>query len=152
MAQICVAKQSYSTLNILSDEFENMKILSKLPAWLVNKWIERVVDHKSMPDFDEFSVFIKEKATIAKHALWTGHPLANYSSSVKKTQCNKPDSCTQGQTHIMPARQVQDSQTGHRDCPVCDDRHKVAKCPVFGEMSLADRRSMIRDKNMWASH
>ncbi|KAK3891104.1 hypothetical protein Pcinc_004973 [Petrolisthes cinctipes] len=34
LAQICVAKRSYKSLEILSDEFENKKILNKLPACL----------------------------------------------------------------------------------------------------------------------
>ena len=57
LAQICVAKQSCTSLEILSDEFENKKILDKLPAWLVNNWIEKVVDHGSLPNFDVFSVY-----------------------------------------------------------------------------------------------
>lgn len=39
LAQICVAKKFYKSLDILSDEFEN-----KIPARLVNNWIEIVMN------------------------------------------------------------------------------------------------------------
>lgn len=146
LAQICVAKKSYKALDILSDEFENKKILNKLPAWLVNKWIEKVVESVVMPDFDEFVGFIKEKATVANHALWAGH------SSVKKTNLPKVDSRVQGQAHVIqsgtPTRQVQESQSSHKGCPVCSEGHKVSKCTAFSAMSLEDRRQVIRNKKM----
>ena len=152
LSQICIAKQTYKSLDILSDEFENKKILNKLPVLLVNKWIEKVVNNESLPNFDEFSNFLKEKAAIANHALWDGITSGNSSASVRKVQRSKPESRVQGQAYVVqtgtPVRQVQDSQTVPRDCPVCGDRHKAAKCNIFCGMSLSDRRSAIRDKNM----
>ena len=100
-------------MKILSDEFENKKILNKLPAWLVNNWIEKVVDHGSLPNFDVFSQFIKDKVTIANHALWAGHSALTHTSA-KRSQLSKLDPRVQGQTHAAqagtPATQVQGSQ------------------------------------------
>lgn len=51
-------------------------------------------------------------------------------------------------THVAQAGQTHESQRG-RGCPVCGDEHKVTKCSVFGNMSLAERKLFIRDKNMY---
>ena len=45
------------------------KILTKLPSYLVDSWIKRVVDSSSFPSFDDFSEFIKAKAKVANHSL-----------------------------------------------------------------------------------
>ena len=110
LAQICVAKQSYTSLEILSDEFENKKILNKLPAWLVNNWIEKVVDHGSLPNFDVFSQFIKDKVTIANHALWAGHSALTHTSAKRSVVQVRP-ACTRSNMWLRQEHQVQGSQT-----------------------------------------
>lgn len=153
LEQVCVAKRSYKSLEILSDEFENKKLLQKLPSGLVNKWIEIVVDSDGVfPNFDKFSQFIKDKAKVANHALWSGQTSGNQSSTKTKSQSSKSDSRVQAQTHVAQSEsqseQTKGSQKVCKGCPVCGDEHKVIKCSVFGNMTLAERRSCIREKNM----
>ena len=71
--QVKVAKRTYKSLEILSDEFENQKLLKKLPTWLVQKWIEKVVSSLSFPSFDVFCEFISDKAKVENHSLWESH-------------------------------------------------------------------------------
>ena len=161
--QICIAKRSYKCLDILSDEFENKKILRKLPAWLVKKWIEVVVKADDFPNFDEFSKFISANAKIANHALWDGHT-STHSSSVKS------QSALTSQSGVVPHRShaLQTGAAGVqkeavnslntngnqainarvKSCPVCEGDHTTVKCPVFANMSLTDRKATIRNKGM----
>ena len=161
--QICIAKRSYKCLDILSDEFENKKILRKLPAWLVKKWIEVVVKADDFPNFDEFSKFISANAKIANHALWDGHT-STHSSSVKS------QSVLTSQSGVVPHRShaLQTGAAGVqkeavnslntngnqatnarvKSCPVCEGDHTTVKCPVFANMSLTDRKATIRNKGM----
>ena len=87
---------------ILDDEFENRKILSKLPAWLVNQWVEIVVGAADFPDFDHFAKFMEGKAQIANHALCSGHATANLPISANKVSSS--DTRVQSQAHVAVTR------------------------------------------------
>ncbi|XP_060607803.1 uncharacterized protein LOC132759944 [Ruditapes philippinarum] len=56
-------------LEVLNDSFENRKLLSKLPEWLVTRWNRIVVEKKEksgvLPPFSDFEEFVTKEAKIA---------------------------------------------------------------------------------------
>ena len=75
--QVNIAATQYPSLNIYSDEFENAKLVSKLPQWLATKWVEHIVDFPRFPDFDTFcSSSVNELESLTIH-YWNQlpHPL-----------------------------------------------------------------------------
>ena len=161
--QICVVKESYKSLKILDDEFENKKILKKLPTWLVQKWIEKVVNSKEFPTFDQFSAFISDRAKVENHALWDSQLPASHSSKSQTQHAVKGNPTESGHNHahvLQASRPAGDtltkvtptdhrSKSKSRSCPVCSAvGHKAADCCVFINKSLADRKSIIREKKM----
>ena len=151
LRQICVAKKTYKSLDILSDEFENRKLLSKLPAVIVNEWIEKVVGSDPFPSFDEFAEFIASKSKIANHSLWAAHGTSEraHQGSMKLTpELNKVRSYSNASQSASFLASDQDRDTKHIVCPVCGGGHKSAKCAVFANISLSERKQVIRDKNM----
>jgi hypothetical protein len=56
-------------LEVLNDSFENRKLLSKLPEWLVTRWNRIVVEKKEksgvFPQFSDFVEFVTKEAKIA---------------------------------------------------------------------------------------
>ena len=75
LKQVRVAALTYTALDILDDQFENQKLVRKIPNWLATKWIGKVVQfHKdAFPKFTDFCDFIDTYAQISNHVLW-GQP------------------------------------------------------------------------------
>ena len=126
LQQIVVASTKYPSLEILNDEFENHKLVSKLPNWLAAKWIEEVVKVDSFSTFSAFSVFIKERAKIANHSLWDSRATPRPS---------------QGQPHQRERTILLTSEGGNfskagqskqrASCPLCQEGHSIHQCTRF---------------------
>ena len=58
LQQIKVASKRYPALSILDNEFENRKLVNKLPPALAARWVESVVDSPSFPIFETFADFV----------------------------------------------------------------------------------------------
>ena len=138
LQQIVVASTKYPSLEILNDEFENRKLVSKLPNWLAAKWIEEVVKVDSFPTFSAFSTFIKERAKIANHSLWDSRATPRPS---------------QGQPHPRERTILLTSEGGNSSkteqpkqraaCPLCQEGHSIHQCTRFKGQSLRERKETI---------
>ena len=80
--QVNIAATQYPSLTIYNDEFENSKLVSKLPQWLATKWVEHIVDFPRFPDFDTFCKFISQRAKIANHPLLESNSSSSYTKMV----------------------------------------------------------------------
>jgi hypothetical protein len=75
LRQCKAAMITIPSLSILNDEFENRKILDKLPTWLVKRW-SRIVsqtrnDLHRFPSFSEFVDFMgKEEDIVRSKTGW----------------------------------------------------------------------------------
>ena len=137
LVQISVAKKTYPSLSILDDQFENQKLLKKLPKRLVDQWIEKVVSHShdSFPNFNTFCDFIKHKAMVANHPLRFSHqPTPNEVSPSKPT------------VRVQNTELV--GQRPNKICVLCDKNHKLDTCPSFQNLNIEDRFNLIRTKNL----
>ena len=83
LLQVHVASLTYTSLAILDDQFENKKLVAKIPTWLATKWITKVVNQANFPKFKEFSDFISTYAKISNHVLWGSSPSAAAKPSTK---------------------------------------------------------------------
>ena len=91
----------YKSLEILSDEFENKKLIKKLPSWLVKNWIEEVVKQSDFPGFECFAKFISDNAKISNHALWDGHLNHQIITSGKSFVKSGTSESTQHRSHAL---------------------------------------------------
>ena len=64
----CLSARNKFHLNILDDEFENGKMLEKLPSWMRGKWARTVCDPRrnimSFPTFREFVNFVTRESDL----------------------------------------------------------------------------------------
>ena len=157
LTQLAVAKKSYPPLNILDDEFENKKILSKLPGYLVERWIERVVEYDDFPSFETFALFIKEKANIANHSLRESiDPLGgpNGRRENKHDKHGLPNTLSNTRTLKVEGR-VSELADANRPqakasdtCPLCSKGHALSVCSFFVNSSLDERKRIISEKKL----
>ena len=153
LVQLCVAKRTYPSLNILSDEFENKKILTKLPSYLVDSWIKRVVDSSSFPSFDDFSEFIKAKAKVANHSLResVGSSLVCLNKEAEGYRSGSSMLTDAGGAcpNSLNLRSHQASSgKGGVLCPLCSGPHRLSNCETFSKLSLEDRKSVVSKKGL----
>ena len=136
LQQIVVVSSKYPSLKILDDEFENRKLVGKLPNWLAAKWIELVVGKDSFPTFAEFADFIKDRAQIANHSLWD-----NRTQRAPHSQHPKERTVLLTEEDDKPVKEDKPRQSAV--CPLCQEGHSVHKCQQFKDQSLKDRKDTI---------
>ena len=148
--QLLVAKKSYPALDCLDDEFENQKMLKKLPNLLVKRWIEQVVLATDFPSFEKFCSFLSDRAKVENHSLWENNGLQT-SKAVGKIPTgftsHALDSC-QGGSEGAEGGASSLASTGESPCPVCGGAHGIVRCRTFADMSLPERKTVIHKKGL----
>ena len=96
----CLSARNKFHLNILDDEFENDKMLEKLPSWMRGKWARIVCDSRrnimSFPTFSEFVNFVTRESD-----LWIGPmPLTSSRSQSKSTTSSYTHSTGTRSSHV----------------------------------------------------
>ena len=142
LQQIKVAATQYDSLKILNDEFENKKLVSKLPHHISVKWVEHVVEKTDFPSFNDFAEFVKVRAKVSNHPLWDAHH--STSDKVKSLATRGQEGPKEDPKKDQPATKPQNCSY----VPVCiicnnDNKHFVNRCPTFQKMSLAERKAAI---------
>ena len=131
LQQIVVAMNKYPSLSILNDEFENKKLLKKIPSSLASRWIEMVVEREDgiFPSFCDFAVFIKARAKVANHPLWD--------TPIQKTLSFNTDA----HDDVIFCN---NTSTNNDSCLYCSKSgHDISCCDDFSKASLADRKIFI---------
>ncbi|KAK3085303.1 hypothetical protein FSP39_001304 [Pinctada imbricata] len=170
LRQCYSAMQSIGSLNVLNDERENRKMLSKLPDWIVTRWGRIVVkwkdDKGEFPPFKEFVDFLSKEAKIATD------PITSL-QSVKSGQGQSVDDKTsdkrpkRGQWRSYGRDGSQSLLTGADDgqisnvlvaskkddkrkesCILCEGNHQLDYCKQFLERDLKDRKEYIRTNGL----
>ncbi len=134
LQQLVTASTKYSSLRILDDEFENRKMVQKLPSWLAAKWIEQVVNQVTFPSFSAFASFIRDRAKIANHSLWGERNNSSKFLGDKQVPHHKVLS-TKADSSL--------GRSARLSCPLCKGPHSIQECRDFKSLSLKDRRSVI---------
>ena len=96
----CLSARNKFHLNILDDEFENDKMLEKLPSWMRGKWARIVCDSRrnimSFPTFSEFVNFVTRESD-----LWIDPmPLTSSRSQSKSTTSSYTHSTGTRSSHV----------------------------------------------------
>ena len=155
------AMNSIQYLNVLNDPEENQKILNKLPAHLVNRWI-RVVDRSttddssddedeektsktscevSYPTFAEFCKFLKNEARISCNPMTLQRFLKN--EDPKKVSKVKSFAVSSVASQTMNGSDQPERIVKKIICVFCKEPHELELCERFLSISLDKRREFI---------
>ena len=150
LRQVQVASLTYDGLRILDDEFENKKLVRKLPAWLATKWVSLVVRTSSFPKFAKFVEFIEEHAKISNHSLWETPQIVTRSAAKHMGASrfgNGPDDSKA--TSVSAATGDAVALKGKRKCPCCDEEgHMPHTCPLMLSKTLPERLTLVKEKRL----
>ncbi|KAJ8028733.1 hypothetical protein HOLleu_31057 [Holothuria leucospilota] len=131
------------------DNWENRKILCKLPSWLVTRWgryLENWDKSKGFPPFREFHQFIQKEATIACNPITSLQSLNATKSRDMKGNSKKG---TRGVNNFATkATQVSNSVKVNVKCILCQGTHKLDNCHQFISKSLEERKEYAKVNNL----
>ncbi|XP_057700916.1 uncharacterized protein LOC130921262 [Corythoichthys intestinalis] len=133
-------------LSILNDSEENHKLLKKLPDWIVRKWSRIVVEEldtsEDYPTFEHFVEFLQKEARIACNPIASPWLLGSRSYDEKfprRAKAFNINTLVDDDSREGPV-----AQRPRLICFICeDDRHGIAKCPVFASKSMKEKRAII---------
>ena len=133
LQQIQVASAQYPSLSILDDEFENKKMVGKLPHHVSVKWVEIVVSQPEFPSFKTFADFVRTRAKISNHPLWDIEQFGSKAKTLATGGSEKPKK-----------HPKDDPPKPEFKCCLCNNNeHSLSRCPKFTGMTLADRNSVV---------
>ena len=136
----CLLAKNKFNLNILDDEFENVKMLDKLPSWMTGKWARIVYDSRrntnSFPAFSEFVNFVTRESDVCNDPILL--------SSSRITRRSQSRSTTSAYTHSTGTS----DNTNKRPCTHCNDSHFINNCSKFLSLPMSDRKAFIFEKRL----
>ena len=131
----CLSARNKFHLNMLDDEFENNKMLEKLPSWMRGKWARIVCDPRrnimSFPTFREFVNFVTRESD-----LWIDPmPLTSSRSPSRSTTSSYTHSAgTRSSPHVELTPNQSNSPTSatsrDQDCPSMSSTECDSKATV----------------------
>ncbi len=161
--QCLTAKQSYDSLNILDDEAEHLKVLTKLPDSLVTRWTRKINDARNkcskFPLFDRFVEFIVAESDLACEPVLSLAAVKSLGSKSSDSMFNKSSrqvSFSNSNRHsstvhaIQTEKQVSEGQsqgqsrsTGSHCLHCQSSSHYLDTCDKMMKLSLEDRKAFV---------
>ena len=126
----CLFAKNKFNLNILDDEFENVKMLDKLPSWMAGKWTRIVYVSRritnSFPAFSEFVNFVTRESDV----------------------CHQVESLVDHNPDPYTYSTGTSNKTNKRPCTHCNNSHFINSCSKFLSLPMSDRKAFIFEKRL----
>ena len=163
LRQCETATRSIGTLEVLNDERESRKMLSKFPDWLVGRWARKVADKKEQdrkfPTFCEFAKFIEKEANTACDPVTILQGLKGdeirHKSLEPHGELDKNDRKRTTGANSFPTRVDESPSKGQkgnlhqsRECPLCNKTHNLDSCTTFLSMKVGERKEFPKKKGL----
>ncbi|XP_064631672.1 uncharacterized protein LOC135489964 [Lineus longissimus] len=169
LSQCETAMSTLSQLKDLDDPTEQMKIVSKLPRSVQDRWlvvVDRIVygddceDDADYPPFSKLATFLRKQARIACNPL-IDRSKQEADKSQTRQENKKParasastfaSTTTPAENRPTPAKtdnarpQAGSSGPFVPKCPKCSEAHYLDMCTAFKDMTLAERLIFIKGK------
>ena len=145
------AMRGNCNLSILNDERENSRLLSKLPEWLISRWVQIVSSHRETyhryPSFEEFVSFIAKEADIACDPVASLQAVR--SEAVRSQNPEKPRSTTShSERHSARMLGTAVERVKRASCVYCKKAHHIDKCQNFMKRDLEDRKKFASEQDL----
>ena len=143
--QCLSAKRIYDSLNILDDETEHLKVLTKLPESLVARWARKVHEFKNRGlTFSLFASFVEFLFIESELACDPIMSVGAVKAISNKCQSGVHDS------YLGSAKAtVHSTQSGGVWCIHCKlEGHSLEECEKFADLSYVERFSVIKSHGL----
>ena len=145
------AMQAMSDMLVLNHAPNLQLVITKLPTYLQNRWIDYSVDKLQQRETVDFTTLVKfvEKAADAKnHPVYGREAIDRVDQPTLWSNTYKQKSSFV--TLLTPNRD--ETPTIDQDksftCHLCKEKHHLDECPKFDKMSIEERRDYIKSNHL----
>ena len=162
------AMQKISTLKVLDDNQENLKMVSKLPRWAAVRWGRMVHNWKeekdSFPPFSEFVKFVVKEADIACNRVKLRKINKEEDSKRPKNQGDAASGRKFPIRHERNSRNIMATKSEETDpndtnqarnegpvansCIFCKGHHELDSCEGFCKKDIGERKEYAKSKGL----
>ncbi|KAJ8038832.1 hypothetical protein HOLleu_16372 [Holothuria leucospilota] len=140
------------SLTFLNDNWENRKILCKLPTWLVTRWGRFLAswgENRGFPPFSQFRQFVTMEANIACNPVTSLQSLKAVKPSDSKSSHKRGHSSSNSlATEASPVTNSNQSSIVKVKCVLCQGQHGLNDCNQFLSKTLEERKTYVRTGNL----
>ncbi|KAJ8038907.1 hypothetical protein HOLleu_16467 [Holothuria leucospilota] len=134
-------------LNTLNDTWENRKLITMLPNWLVTRWSRLLADWeakgKGFPPFSQFRQFVVKEADIACNPITSFQALKGFQSD--DTKGKRVKGAQGARNFATEVSEVSKPGKAKGRCVLCQGDHKLDYCKQFLSKTLKDRKAYAKD-------
>ncbi|CAH8572859.1 unnamed protein product [Schistosoma guineensis] len=145
LRNVCITLMEMGYMSDVNSTANLEVIVSCLPLELQNKWVEvadKIMMHGKEPSFEEFVVFVEERARIAR---------TRYGRLV---QCNSrfgkrnPEGQADKRSRFHAIRRDPNNSVKVTRCEICVGDHEATDCPRLAKMKVKERRQEVRKRGL----
>ncbi|CAH8623863.1 unnamed protein product, partial [Schistosoma bovis] len=141
LRNVCITLRQMGYMSDVNSRANLEVIVSCLPLELQNKWVEgadKIMMHGKEPSFEEFVVFVEERARIARTRY--GRLVQCNSRFGKRNSEGQADR----RSRFHPIRRDPNNSVKVTHCEICVGDHEATDCPRLAKMNARERRQEIR--------
>ena len=145
------AMQAMSHMLVLNHAPNLQLVITKLPTYLQNRWMDYSVDKLQQKETVDFTTLVKfvEKAADAKnHPIYGREAIDRVDQPTLWSNVYKQKSSFV--TLLTPSRDETPTidQDKNITCHLCKEKHHLDECSKFEKMSIEERRDYIRSNHL----
>ena len=158
LQKVRAAKNTIASLDVLDFAKENVKMVSKLPYQIQNKWRDHIQQWKmsngedSYPPFLQFVKFVKTcayKANIPE--LVELSKIKDNPKQIRRIPFDQKGASAYKTFHkeeIVASKLKDSNETNVKHCSYCKEDHHLNKCKTFAERSLKAKKNFFFKNNL----
>ncbi|XP_068237008.1 uncharacterized protein [Palaemon carinicauda] len=142
--------QSLSNMQVLNDSPNLQRVISKLPVYIQNKWLDHVIKLRKQGVcvcFTTLVEFVQNAAEAAMDPVFSRKTLGEV-CVFSKAKANLGSSQTKQNSFAVTVQPSNSANQYTRKCQLCSGHHDLEECPQFLHRSVDERREFVKDNRL----
>ncbi|XP_066955790.1 uncharacterized protein [Macrobrachium rosenbergii] len=142
--------QSLSNMQVLNDSPNLQRVISKLPVYIQNKWLDHVIKLRKQGVcvcFTTLVEFVQNAAEAAMDPVFSREALGKV-SLFTKAKAHHGSSQNKQKSLAVTVQPSNSANQCTRKCQLCSGHHDIEDCFQFLHKSVDERRKFVRDNRL----
>ncbi|XP_068238416.1 uncharacterized protein [Palaemon carinicauda] len=138
--------QSLSNMQVLNDSPNLQRVISKLPVYIQNKWLDHVIKLRKQGIcvcFPTLVELVQNAAEAAMDPVFSREALGRV-CVFSKAKANHGSSQTKQKSFAVTVQPSNSVSQYTRKCQLCSGHHDLEECPQFLHRSMDERREFVK--------
>ncbi|XP_068245375.1 uncharacterized protein [Palaemon carinicauda] len=142
--------QSLSNMQVLNDSPNLQMVISKLPVYIQNNWLDHVIKLRKQGVCECFTTlveFVQNAAEAAMDPVFSREALGIV-CVFSKAKANRGSSQTKQKSFAVTVQPSNSANQYTRKCQLCSGHHEFEECLQFLHRSVDERREFVKDNGL----